>query len=1325
MLFGRSDTMGHFCLQKVIFKNKDEYETSSIWEIFNNIQEIGDGNSSIAYKAINSNGAYVVIKELLPKKYRNRRSFTRLPTGCAIINAPNFENEKRQFIKEYFFHQEIQRSNTFTGNDNAVLYAGGATLYIVMSYDGEPLTADSLKDFVIDCTDNSIDWVKIILSELKKYAEEIYDIHINKKCLLLDIKTGNLILTKKGFQISYRRMIDYGSFQKIEDLQNNRENEISSNDLAPPEVINKQYSLIDTWSDVFLFANTLLYFLTGNIIDRYLLRQRTAEEFKEIFIKEYDTFRILRNKSKHFWIMLHNFFDYTLSDDIMQNEPTADEVKVLMNETRERTVKKRVRSMKTVIYMLALLTGDSLYPELQEQSMRSKIGKDLKKFREEYYGMPTERKNEYLFSENLFPVFQKGNEYLTTKELMEQFFTKSGAYYISGQSGAGKTTVMKYIACQAEKISNQKVPIPIYVRMTELVFFVKDETKKSIYQYFAEKLFGKPANADIGKIYIEELQKYFDGTSHRTRMLIFFDGVNEIGHYARAKEIISECQNIAQRNNVTAVFSGHDQKVEHPYFKGIILSLRECTEQQISGYLNNLTEKGFLFWQPQNLPESIVKRTLRSLRTPMLAHCFAARFFRINPIDGSQLPANEALVIEQYFFSFGTNCPYERIQAIFSEEKIRVVPYADFLITQVAKLCLDMAVKKSQNVSEREILSAIENGLGTFNNNDGSVTRRIGAQNISNDDYQKMVAINEKGNASWLSFFFTSCTKGYFELIHSSLGFYLAARYLCGCIKSAETRNINSFPECIWITLPEELLRMTAMLMSYEDMKTFCRKFKKRYGGVFKRFIKGQIINDIIGASDKIVLDSGIVANFGTAGENLKKIITSMDIPKNQKAKLNKGLPNNKIEKTLEKAFSRISDNKLSEEEKAKLGSAAHEISRDPQALYLARWLWEIQNDISFKNKISVFISACKQIEKMTSDFLELHQFSGNQASDILGILIAYQVLFPQEYTKVQLIKKCTESKNIDISADILEKLSDFLEDTEIFKLCPRLINTFGAIQILKIIRDDCKKNQYSQILTKPLSSELIHEVSLVACAEWDFRDRDYYPEKIYVSFSSKKHDVYKEITEEKQGRLLLNVREIEISSDISLLIRQFCLVEYEIYSTGNQVTSNTEELFALTQLYTMINYSISKKTGGMVHTHFSLSGNYRIEYDKKINIINNPDILTALIGLEIFDAVPWYGIWKFAFYYIKDFRYATFVHTNPKEYIFFIIFLIILGPVFFYELIIQPLTYTSLLLIFFPLLLLLSAGWGIVYLIWIIFSFHIYKAVNVLSNGLRKLFNR
>lgn len=1316
--------MKYFCLQQILFQQNDDNKISEIYEIFTEIQELGKGTDCIAYKAKNCHGSYVVVSEFLPRKYR-KRDFTRSETGCAVISGVKFEKEKEKFLEEYRTQLEIQHTNTFTGNQNSVMYAGGNTLYMVMTYDGEPLTKNTLEEFINECTGQSIDFVKIILQELKKYAEEISLIH-RKKMLLLDIKPDNFILTKSGTQILYRRIIDYGSCQKIEELHSlqNQETEISSNEFAPPEVMNKEYPRINTWSDIFLFANTVFYFLTGSQIDRYDLRERTAEEFKTILIENYDKFHILANQSNHFFVLLHHFFDYTLSDDcdIMPHELSQDEIKILMNETRESTVKKRLRSMKEVISILELLTGDQLYPELEESCIRARINRELQEFREEYYGMSAEKqKNQALFSESLLPVFRREHDSLTIEELIEHLFTQKGVYYLSGQSGSGKTTAMKYIACRTAEIFDQKVPIPLYVKLTELIFFAKDKTENSICQYLSEKLFGKPVNEQVQAIYQQELQNYLDGVSNRAKLLLFFDGVNEIGHYPHAAKLINECQKIAQKAHVTAVFSGHDQKLEHPFFKGIKFTVSECTEEKIADYLAALTQKGFLFWHPENLEESVVRRTLKSLRTPLLAHCFAARFFEINPIDESQIPKNEALLLEQYLYAFGTNCTYERILAIFSEEKIRVVPYADFLMTQVSKVCLAMTVEKRKTVSEREILSAVENGLQTVVNPDGSITRKIGSQNISREDYRKMIAIHTYDNASWLSHFFTMYTQGEFEIVHSSIGTYLAAKYFGECLKKTNVGDIHSFPECIWQPdLPEELFRMTAMLLSDEDIRTFCRKFKKRYGGTMKRFLRKQL-HDINMSDDRIILDNGTVANFETAGHYLRELIRFMDIPEHQKANLKKGLPDNQADRILTKAFSALSHREISEEEKEKLGSAIQEISSDPQALYLARWLWKNQSGLSFKNKISVFLAARQQIEKITADFLESHQFSGSPAAEILDILIGFQTLFPEKYTKLQLIQKCIESVNLELPAALLEKLFNFLDNLEILKICPELMNTFGAVKFLKIVREDCQKNQYSAILTQPLSSDLLHSISLAACAEWNFKDRDYYPEKFHSSLAAEKHTIYKQVTEEKQGKAAPNIQEIKNSNMISLLIRQFCLAEYEIHHTGDHVTASSEQLYALTQLYIAINYSISQKTGRMIHTHFSQSGTLPIEYDKKRNMIYSPDILMALMGLELFDAVPCRSIWQFCGYYLRDFPYASLLHLNPKEYLFLIIF----GIVLIYQFIQNPLMMIQLLLIGVLVLTILSAGWGILYLLWIIIRFFIHKAINAFINGLRQCFKR
>ena len=334
-----------------------------------------------------------------------------------------------------------------------------------------------------------------------------------------------------------------------------------------------------------------------------------------------------------------------------------------------------------------------------------------------------------------------------------------------------------------------------------------------------------------------------------------------------------------------------------------------------------------------------------------------------------------------------------------------------------------------------------------------------------------------------------------------------------------------------------------------------------------------------------------------------------------------------------------------------------------------------------------------------------------------MDILIGYRKVFPHQYTAGQLTEQCADRlhensahSRKEIVAAVTE-LSDFLEEMEVWKECPQLFYTFGALCVLKIIRQDCLYQRCSSLTAKPMDPELLHEVSRAACSDWCFRHHDYYPEQHHAELIGKKPQIYRRIIDEKENPGLFQPQEIEKSSDSLLLIRQFCLAEYDLYHTGDHFTAHTAQLHQLTQLYVMINYAVSdEKPGRMLSFGFSMDGITPACRKKDIDV-SRPDILAALMGLHIFACLNFRDLMRFSGLYIKDGNYLNGRHMHPKMWIAVAVFvLMLLAGLIVYQMDYWPVLCGALLL----LVIFLFAMPLITLLIWIM-KFIIYKVINTL----------
>ena len=707
-------------LHRVGVSGRELTGVSGQTERFTQVRQLGEGSSCITYLALNSDGHRAVIKELYPRKLRRlyqRQSdgSLKLPERMTLLDRKRIEKAQEAFVREYFWQRELQQSNSFTGGNSPLLYLSGDSLYNVMTYDGEQVTGEEMGDFVRDCLrqDPPVDYVRVILSELRNYAEELANAH-DMGCLVSDIKPGNLLITRSGWALSYRRMIDYGSIIRFSDINAIAPGTATdpsvfsyTQEFAAPEVLRKEYAAVGPWSDVYSFGMTVLTLLLGSSISNPAnLLSQNAANFRRVIL-ECDRYGAISERDAGFMARLGNFCRYTLAAGVMASDIRPEEAFSLVQSEQSPGL-LRVRSMRCVVRMIdALLDcGDAA---VSETEVRRRARLRARTFSENYYGMTGEREhNRELFSEQLLPLLQTEGKTLPFAALTQKGTDDSlldgriSSVYIEGKSGAGKTTALQFLVCRAAE--TEGAPVPVWISLADLFLAGEGDKEKLLRGCVAERLFGAPDYAEIARRHDEELERYLAGEGARPPLLLIFDGLNEASLCGSdVSEWLRAIRTMCSRPHVISVFSGHDQAVEFPMWKGRRMNVLPCPRETASGYLGHLTahlrnQDGTprFHWHPGQLSAEVVDRTLRFLDSPMLLHYFALRYLDI-PIDASQLPRNKALLIEQYLTRLGRNCAMDRVHRLIAGESMQTdIPFGYFLMSSVAGgVCLSMLENRS------------------------------------------------------------------------------------------------------------------------------------------------------------------------------------------------------------------------------------------------------------------------------------------------------------------------------------------------------------------------------------------------------------------------------------------------------------------------------------------------------------------------------------------------------------------------------------------------------------------------------------------------------
>ena len=1288
-----SDQSGARSLYRAEVDGDEILPASDKPEIFTEVRKLGEGSTCVTYLALSPEGYRVVIKELFPRELRRlyRRQSDGSPVlgeGLTLLDRKRIGRARAAFVREYNWQRELQRRNSFTGGNDPMLYLSGDSVYNVMRYDGEQVTQEKMADYVSECLRQAppVDYIRVILGELRNYAEELANAH-DMGCLVSDVKPGNLLITRSGTALSYRRMIDYGSVNRLSDIRalaDGASEGVSSfsytQEFAAPEVIRRAYDRIGPWSDVYSFGMTAVTLLLGGVIENtWNLLSQSAMDFRRVILS-LDRYKALSVRDACFMMKFRHFCRYTLADEVAADDIQPEEAFLLM-QSEKITKCRRVRSMRCVIRMIdALLDGG--HASLGEPEVRRRVKRRTGVFSDNFYGMPGESENNRaLFSENLLPLLRAGDAAFPFTDLMAKITDDllingtANSVYIEGKSGAGKTTALQYLACRAA--GREGGPLPVWISLADLFLSGRGDREKALRRCIAESLFGPPDYDEIARTHDAELERYLTGEGCRPPLLLMFDGLNEASLCSSdVSEWLDAIWGLCQRSNVISVFSGHDQLVEFRKWRGMRAHVMPCSRETAEGYLRHLTlhlrdEAGNprFHWYPELLGREIADRTLGFLDSPMLLHYFAVRYLDI-PIDASQLPRNRALLIEQYLTRLGRNCAMERVHRLIAGDSMQTdIPYGYFLMSSVAGgVCLQMLENRSASVSAKEIRMILDSRLSTAAQPDGTLIRMIGNQYISQAAYHRMISFDTEGenSGSWLSHFFVSRASGNFSVIHETIGVYLAARFLADVIKTAGSKlPPNAF---LRHDLPGELIGMTAMLLEYGDMKALKSGIRNVYGGALKRFFTKQI-KEFTGNDDVLLNNEFRAYDFESTGHIFHQIVNNMDnLSRSQRFRLLWGMPDNKVRRWIDSFLTKeFRKGHLTPREKELLGTAMRRVASQEDVLAAARLLWQKRPDMRFQSDMDVLVKACEDISDYAADLLEKNGVGRGAAELTAMLLLGGETVNPD----AGFVKNycCVVMNEMGFAGLLTAKqavsiIYPALHAHPLVKVCPRLIHVFGAKLVLDDVLTSFEEGTYSSLLTEVLPDELIYEVSRLAFFRFSEVHESFYPEKWHEAILQLKPALFKAYAVKKKSgeRFRSDVEGgFNYTDPAQLLIVQFCAVEYEIMSSSpvNGVyLVNQAQLNALTQLFVMINYVLCDGHIGRMGSsllQFEADGIYgKAVCAKGVSPGERMGATMAMLTLRMYRSMPERTFYRCMWQYAKDYRFLYLNHLSKKSLVKF-----------------------------------------------------------------------
>ena len=1309
-----------FLLYRADADGTDVRRSSLSPEWFTNVRELGTGSTCRTYLAVSGNGNNVVIKELCPQKFR--RLFERRSDGSLVFRSGTdaadrgrMDKQKAAFVREFLWQKEIQSRNSFTGGNSPVLYTGGDTLYNVMSYDGDQLTIRGAAALAKEFREHipAVDYARLILCELRNYAAELAVVH-DMGCVVSDIKPGNVLITRSEWGLSYRRMIDYGSVNRLSDinsLPNGQKVDPSlfsyTQQFAAPEVLGRRYSGIGPWSDVYSFGMTVMAFLTGRTIaSSSLFLSRSTSKFREIALYN-DECGTLSGKDAGFITRLRNFCEYTLSPEVMESDVTPDEAFGLMQRS-DVSHAKRVRNMYCVIRMLDALLDDSA-AGTDEPEVRARTRSLLRRFSDNSFGMPGEREtNAILFSEKLLPMLTRGDKTIPAVSLLESGagYSLTGgnirSVYIEGESGAGKTTALQYIACKAAGMDDG--PVTVWISLADLFLSPGGGDRlKQLRGVLCRQLFGEAAYDEIAARNDRELDRYLIGEGGCPKLLLIFDGLNEAALCGSGvPDWLEAISRVCASDNVASVFSGHDQAVEFPSWTGTRLRTLPCSVKTAEEYIGDLTRKGRLNWRPEQLGSEIADRTLRLLDSPMLLHYFALRYLDI-PIDASQLPRNKALLIEQYLTSLGRNCAMQRVHRIIAGESMQTdIPYGRFLMNTVAgSVCLDMLINRSSSVSADELREAVDAHLAVSVLRDGTTVRSINGRYISREAYKRMISFDSdrEGRASWITHFFVSRASGNYTVIHETIGVCLAAGFLADVI-----RNIDgSAPPDVFLRpdLPEPLVEMTAMLLCHDDVKKFRKAIIRTYGNSFTRAVRGYF-RDFTGKDEVLLNNEYRAINIGTVGHNFRSIVNGMDnISGAQRFALLRGIPDNRAERLADSVIRKtFRKGALTDEEKEKLGKAMKKVASQPEVLEVARLLWRKHPEMKFRSDIDVLLKACDEIYETAALFLENRGIPRTAALIMTLTLMGTEELYPgmaRENVEEMcaLVVSREDLAGYRQTLGVSGEMYQMLHRLPLVESSTRLRTILGARLLLQIIVDTHSYGGYADILEDTLPEKLLYEASNIVFSNLAEVHENFYPEKWHAELMACKPTVYRSYAEKMSGakkdssradstfftgstafnyvrngidwiihgmRKLCRIDTEPVRTDIInysdpavLVLEHFCAVEYAVRSQAGEVGSletihmTQGQCNALTQLFVILNYAVCDGHIGRMTSSKLRFEDGSIAKDE-LSSGGRMCIIIAMMSLGMYNSVSIGEYYRFKWRYIRDYKILTFKHVDRKE---------------------------------------------------------------------------
>lgn len=222
----------------------------SIYRIEKQLAAGGFGNT---YMATNIEfGEHVAIKEFFMKGVTERDMTTNSVSVSNITNYDIFIQQREKFKKEARRLRKLRNQHIIAVHD---LFEENSTAYYVMDYiDGENL-AERMKQTRMPLSEDEV-WQ--LLPQILDALKCVHDAGIWH----LDIKPGNIMLDKKG----NATLIDFGASKQM-DAQTGgatAKTAISfTNGYAPREQMEKNYSKMGPWTDIYALGATLYALLTN------------------------------------------------------------------------------------------------------------------------------------------------------------------------------------------------------------------------------------------------------------------------------------------------------------------------------------------------------------------------------------------------------------------------------------------------------------------------------------------------------------------------------------------------------------------------------------------------------------------------------------------------------------------------------------------------------------------------------------------------------------------------------------------------------------------------------------------------------------------------------------------------------------------------------------------------------------------------------------------------------------------------------------------------------------------------------------------------------